>query len=420
MKLRLMISTHEQKEAGSHSDPESSPRQERHQHKRRRLKRMADHSPELPAQDDNSQPAAASEAENPERRRTRKLKRKAEEKSESSAFQHQASERDSDSGAHSDVIMDYGDEDDSYEEKPAKKVFKKRTAKPEAVDFELADPEQNEVSHPVKKKAPKKGTKSTKAKKAVDEANTAPSLIKAQNRLIGTIHNNDIYQEDDAGIPAANDASRDQFDVEPPQLEIAPTAGGKKEATFLQKLAAKPAEVNYGFLAPHVDLNQLAAKGVKVSSSKDDAESDSGLEFISEQAEPPQQQEEDKPRMLLISGQLVQACNATVNTRTDFLKSLREKKMVKTNQTITDLDELKKTFQTTELGSKTKKPEQSASEDDEDYDPLANPDARGSDSDEGMEDLSAEKPIRVDDVAWDEDERSLKAVSEHSGDSQSE
>ena len=48
--------------------------------------------------------------------------------------------------------------------------------------------------------------------------------------------------------------------------------------------------------------------------------------------------------MLYISGQLVQACNSTVNTRTDFLKSLRDKKMVKTNQTITDLDELKKTF----------------------------------------------------------------------------
>ena len=215
---------------------------------------------------------------------------------------------------------------------------------------------------------------------------------------------------------AANDASLDQSDADNQQLEIAPTAGGKKEATFLQKLAVKPTEINYGFLAPNVDLNQLAAKGVKISAPPKDSNaesSDEGLEFIAGEEEPVQPvQEEEKPRMLFISGQLVQACNATVNTRTDFLKSLREKKMVKTNQTITDLDELKKTFQTTELGSKAKKPESES--EDEDYDPLANPDAQGSDSDK-MEDFSEdEKPLKVEDVAWDEDERSLKAVSEHS------
>lgn len=51
----------------------------------------------------------------------------------------------------------------------------------------------------------------------------------------------------------------------------------------MQKLAVKPTEINYGFLAPNVDLNQLAAKGVKISAPPKDANaesSDEGLEFI--------------------------------------------------------------------------------------------------------------------------------------------
>ena len=37
-----------------------------------------------------------------------------------------------------------------------------------------------------------------------------------------------------------------------------------------------------------------------------------------------------------------------------------------------------------------------------------------------MEDFSDDKPLKVEDVAWDEDERSLKAVSEHSASQSSE
>lgn len=38
------------------------------------------------------------------------------------------------------ILSQEDDEDGSYQEKPAKKVFKKRTAKT-AVDFELDDPD---------------------------------------------------------------------------------------------------------------------------------------------------------------------------------------------------------------------------------------------------------------------------------------
>ena len=51
------------------------------------------------------------------------------------------SERHSDAGAQSDVIVSQEDEEDgSYQEKPTRKIFKKRTAK-QAVDFELEDPD---------------------------------------------------------------------------------------------------------------------------------------------------------------------------------------------------------------------------------------------------------------------------------------
>lgn len=41
---------------------------------------------------------------------------------------------------------------------------------------------------------------------------------------------------------------------------------------------------------------------------------------------------------------MVQAIQSTVNTRTDFFRQLKEKKMIKSSSTINNLEELKKTF----------------------------------------------------------------------------
>lgn len=88
------------------------------------------------------------------------------------------------------------------------------------------------------------------------------------------------------------------------------------------------------------------------STSRKDVEmsDDEGLEFVVQaKAKQSLLQEDDKPKMLQISGQMVQQTSSAVNSRSDFLKSLKEKKMQKTSSTIVDIEELKRTFQTTEL-----------------------------------------------------------------------
>lgn len=76
-------------------------------------------------------------------------------------------------------------------------------------------------------------------------------MVKAQNRLIGVIANTDIYQEDDLPQNASNDSSADKLSSSNRgELQISNAQGGKKQATFLEKLSFKsnPELASYGFL----------------------------------------------------------------------------------------------------------------------------------------------------------------------------
>jgi methionine salvage enolase-phosphatase E1 len=55
--------------------------------------------------------------------------------------------------------------------------------------------------------------------------------------------------------------------MEEQQLQISLNQGGKKQATFFEKLAKTQgfALTNYGFLSDQVNVNELAARGVNIS-----------------------------------------------------------------------------------------------------------------------------------------------------------
>lgn len=157
-----------------------------------------------------------------------------------------------------------------------------------------------------------------------------------------------------------------------------------------------------GFLANRLDLNDMAAKGVSLS-LKDTlglkvkeavarelvSDEDSGLEFVTTQKKPTSP-EEDKPKMLQVNGQMVaQERTGPNNARSDFLKQLRTKTIEK-KQGFIGLDQLKSTFNTTELQSKAKAiPE-------EQDDPLVEDEA----DDSEFEIEQPEPPMK-----WDEDEQ---------------
>ena len=62
------------------------------------------------------------------------------------------------------------------------------------------------------------------------------------------------------------DSSVDKLSQGGDQLQITFNTGGKKEATFLDKLTKPQNTVaNYGFLTDSVNMNELAARGVNIS-----------------------------------------------------------------------------------------------------------------------------------------------------------
>ncbi len=102
-----------------------------------------------------------------------------------------------------DEAQEPSDEDNSYEAKPKRKTAK-RTKAPKQVANEQSDEAQiniyasddSDAKLPLKGKKEKK-QKAGKLKKAPPKPDEPSNRIKAQNRLVGHIQNNDLFQDDD-------------------------------------------------------------------------------------------------------------------------------------------------------------------------------------------------------------------------------
>ena len=120
----------------------------------------------------------------------------------------------------------------------------------------------------------------------------------------------------------------------------------------MNKFGKKDAEdplSKIGFLK-QIDKNKLAAQGVKISiknqlmqkglvfnkaqseeQPEDSASQDSGLEFVASRDKGKSKDEEEKPKVMQVSGRTVhqERVGVSLATRTDFFKSLKDKKMSK-------------------------------------------------------------------------------------------
>jgi len=106
--------------------------------------------------------------------------------------------------------------------------------------------------------------------------------------------------------------------------------------------------------------DQLVKKGLVFKTAdarnEESASQDSGLEFVAENRKiDKSKDEEEKPKVMQVSGRIVhqERTGVSLATRNDFFKSLKDKKMSKFQ--INDLEDLKKTFQTTDLNQARQK-----------------------------------------------------------------